>query len=180
MPSPRTKALVLAACLLAGAGAARAAEAPPPARALLIGVQDYPGLPERLHLRAPAGDVERLRAALVQAGLPTSDITVMTERDGARPTRAAVLAALLLNRAAKWPRKVSYAADTRSFLVEGSWAPLAVMMIIFFTRYAIAVTLAMHPELAATLWLPVAVSFAYGLMSGAFLARAVRILGAKS
>ena len=93
---------------------------------------------------------------------------------------AAVLAALLLNRVAKWPRKVSYAPETRSFLVEGSWAPLAVMMIIFFARYTVAVTLAMQPELAATLWLPVAVSFAYGLMSGAFLARAVRILGAKS
>jgi len=93
---------------------------------------------------------------------------------------AAVLAALLLNRVANWPRKVSYAPETRSFLVEGSWAPLAVMMVIFFARYATAVTLAMHPELAATLWLPVAVSFAYGLMSGAFLARAVRILGAKA
>jgi len=93
---------------------------------------------------------------------------------------AAVLAALLINRTAKWPRKVSYAADTRSFLVEGSWLPLTVMMIIFFTRYAVAVTLAMHPELAATLWLPVAVSLAYGLISGAFLARALRIFGARS
>lgn len=92
---------------------------------------------------------------------------------------AAVLAALLLNRAARWPRKVSYEPGTRSFLVEGSWAPLAVMMIIFFTRYVVTVTLAMHPELAATLWLPVAVSLAYGLMSGAFLARALRIYGAR-
>ncbi len=90
---------------------------------------------------------------------------------------AAVLGAVLVNRFAKWPRNVSYAAATRSFRVEGSWLPLAVMMIIFFTRYAVTVTLAMRPELAATLWLPVAVSFAYGLMSGAFLARALRILG---
>jgi hypothetical protein len=93
---------------------------------------------------------------------------------------AAVVAALLLNRAIRWPRQVSYAADTRTFHVAGSWAPLAVMMVIFFTRYAVAVTLAMQPALAATLWLPVAVSFAYGLMSGAFLARAVRILGART
>jgi hypothetical protein len=93
---------------------------------------------------------------------------------------ATVVAALHLNKTVKWPRKVSYSPDTRSFLVEGSWAPLAVMMIIFFARYTFAVTLAMHPELAATLWLPVAVSCAYGLMSGAFLARAVRILGAKA
>ena len=62
---------------------------------------------------------------------------------------------VLLNSFAKWPRKISYAADTRSFLVEGSWMPLAVMMIIFFTRYAVDVALAMQPGLVATLWLPV-------------------------
>ena len=92
---------------------------------------------------------------------------------------AGVAVALVLNRAAKWPRRVSYAPATRRFLVEGSWLPLAVMMIIFFTRYAVTVTLAMQPPLASTLWLPVLVSLAYGLMSGAFLARALRILAAR-
>ena len=90
---------------------------------------------------------------------------------------AAVAAAVLLNRFAKWPRKVAYTAATRSFLVEGSWLPLTVMMIIFFTRYAVNVTFAINPGLAASPWLAVGVSFAYGLMSGAFLARALRILG---
>lgn len=87
--------------------------------------------------------------------------------------------AVLLNRIAKWPRDVSYAPDARGFLVAGSWLPLAVMMIIFFTRYAVTVTLTVRPELAATAWLPIAVSFAYGLMSGAFVARALRILGTR-
>ena len=91
---------------------------------------------------------------------------------------AAVLIAVLLNRAVKWPRKVAYAAATRSFPVQGSWLPLAVMMLIFFTRYAVSVALAMQPGLATTPSLPAAVGFAYGLMSGAFLARALRILGA--
>lgn len=90
----------------------------------------------------------------------------------------AIAAAVLLNQFAKWPRRVAYTAATRSFLVEGSWMPLAVMMVIFFTRYAVTVTLAMHPELAASPWLAPGVSFGYGLMSGAFLARALRILGA--
>ncbi len=93
---------------------------------------------------------------------------------------AALLTAALLNRAAKWPRKVSYASDTRRFLVEGSWLPLAVMMLVFFTRYAVAVALAMRPELATASWLPIGVSFAYGLMSGAFLARALRIFSARN
>jgi len=88
------------------------------------------------------------------------------------------VAAVLLNRYAKWPRKVAYIAATRSFLVEGSWTPLAAMMIIFFARYAVSVSLAIHPELRSTYWLAPSVSLAYGLMSGAFLARALRILGA--
>lgn len=90
---------------------------------------------------------------------------------------AAVAAAVFLNNFAKWPRKVAYTAATRSFLVEGSWMPLAVMMLIFFTRYAVTVALAMQPGLAASPWLVAGVSVAYGLMSGAFLARALRILG---
>jgi hypothetical protein len=89
---------------------------------------------------------------------------------------AAVAAAVLLNSFAKWPRKVAYAAATRSFLVEGSWLPLAVMMLMFFSRYAVAVSLAMHPDLKAAPWLAPGVSSVYGLMSGAFLARALRIL----
>ena len=49
-----------------------------------------------------------------------------------------------------------------------------------FALFAVlVVTLAIRPELAATWWLPVGVSFAYGLMSGAFLARALRIFGAR-
>lgn len=88
----------------------------------------------------------------------------------------AVAAAVLLNRLAKWPRKVAYTAATRSFMVEGSWLPLVAMMLIFFTRYAVAVSLAIHPGLRAAPWLAPCVSVAYGLMSGAFLARALRIL----
>jgi hypothetical protein len=91
---------------------------------------------------------------------------------------AAVAAAVLLNRLAKWPRQIAYEPATRSFRVAGSWIPLAVMMLIFFTRYAVAVGLAVQPALAQSPWLAPGVAFAYGLMSGAFLARALRILGA--
>ena len=57
----------------------------------------------------------------------------------------AVGAAVLLNRHFRVPRQVSYAPDTRLFRVAGSWVPLAMMMAIFFTRYAIAVASAMQP-----------------------------------
>ena len=93
---------------------------------------------------------------------------------------AAVGTAVLLNRHFRIPRQVSYVPDTRQFRVAGSWAPLALMMAIFFTRYAIAVATAMQPALKAMPSFAAAVGFAYGLMSGTFLARAVRILGTRS
>jgi hypothetical protein len=89
----------------------------------------------------------------------------------------AVGAAVLINRYARIPRQVSYTPATRLFHVAGSWIPLAMMMAIFFARYAIAVALAMQPALKSMPVFASAVGAAYGLMSGAFLARALRILG---
>jgi len=90
----------------------------------------------------------------------------------------AVGTAVLLNRQFRIPRQVSYVPDTRQFRVAGSWIPLAMMMAIFFTRYAIAVATAMQPPLTSMPSFAAAVGFAYGLMSGTFLARALRILDA--
>jgi len=91
---------------------------------------------------------------------------------------AGIAAALLINRRARQPREVSYSADTRRFRVEGSSIPLALMMAIFFTRYVIAVATAMQPSVMTLPGFIAAVGFAYGLMSGSFLARALRILAA--
>ena len=91
---------------------------------------------------------------------------------------AGVGSAVLLNRYTRLPRQVSYAADTRMFQVEGSWIPLAMMMAIFFTRYVIAVATAMQPALKVMAAFAAAVGLAYGLFSGSFLARALRILAA--
>ena len=93
---------------------------------------------------------------------------------------AAVGAAVLINRYARVPRQVSYAPETRLFHVAGSWIPLAMMMAIFFTRYVIAVSMAMQPSLKTMPLFAAGVGAAYGLMSGSFLARAVRILGTHS
>jgi hypothetical protein len=91
---------------------------------------------------------------------------------------AGVGAAVLINLYARAPRKVSYAPDTRLFHVAGSWIPLTMMMAIFFARYAIAVAMAMQPALKSMPVFAAGVGAAYGLMSGSFLARALRILGA--
>ena len=49
------------------------------------------------------------------------------------------------------------------------------MMVIFFARYAIAVSLAIQPSLAGSPSFSALAGLAYGLMSGTFLARALRV-----
>jgi len=91
---------------------------------------------------------------------------------------AGVATAQLANRYARLPRKVSYDTEARRFRVEGSWVPLGLMMAIFILRYAIAVSIAIQPALAAETAFFAAVGFAYGTASGLFLARALRTLSA--
>jgi hypothetical protein len=91
------------------------------------------------------------------------------------------LGALLLpalNQRLNWPRVVTFEPRTATFGIAGSWIPLGLMMVIFFTRYAVAVLIAMRPSIAGTAMLAAGASFVYGSSSGAFLARAMRILRA--
>ena len=91
---------------------------------------------------------------------------------------AGVGAAVLIHRAARTPREVPYDPQARRFHVAGSWVPLGLMMVIFFLRYAIAVAIAIQPAPAAAPAFFPAPGIAYGLTSGFFLARSVRILAA--
>ena len=71
--------------------------------------------------------------------------------------------------------RVTVQADGR-FRIAGSWAPMALLMLIFWLRYAIVVALAVAPALR---WQPVFVVLgcaAYGLASGLIGARAWRVL----
>lgn len=88
---------------------------------------------------------------------------------------AGIGAAVLLNRALKQPAGARWDAARGAFHVPGSWVPLGLMMVIFFARYAIAVSLAMQPALAGAAGFSAAAGFAYGVMSGTFLARALRV-----
>lgn len=73
------------------------------------------------------------------------------------------------------PATTRYDAATRSFEVTGSAVPLALMMGIFFTKYAVAVQLAMHPALAHQADFTLAVGSLYGAFSGIFAARGIRL-----
>ena len=72
-------------------------------------------------------------------------------------------------------RGVSVSAETRSFFVPGSWLPLALMMAIFFTKYAVGVIVARQLPFAGESVFVGLVSLCYGLLSGVFLARALVI-----
>jgi len=73
------------------------------------------------------------------------------------------------------PAGTAYDAATRSFSLPGSPVPLALMMGIFFTKYAVGVSLAMSPALAQVPSFALVVSGLYGVFSGAFLGRAARL-----
>ena len=74
-------------------------------------------------------------------------------------------------------RRVAYDASTAHFTVPGSWMPLALMMGIFFFKYAVAVVHAMKPGILETTTAVAVVAGTYGLFSGLFMARALRVLG---
>lgn len=70
---------------------------------------------------------------------------------------------------------VRYDPSSRRFFQPGSWVPLALMMGIFATKYSVGVLLAMHPELARQAGFATGISTLYGLFSGVFAGRALRL-----
>jgi hypothetical protein len=61
-----------------------------------------------------------------------------------------------------------------SVLVRGSWAPMAMMMAIFFTKYITAVTLVMQPHASQNALFAAAVCTTFGVFNGCFLGRLAR------
>ena len=91
---------------------------------------------------------------------------------------AGLAAVVVANFALRLPHGVLRSQTARSFTVPGSWVPLALMMAIFFTRYAVAVAIARDAALPAAPGFAAAAGLAYGAFSGVFLARALHILRA--
>ncbi|MEO8297231.1 MAG: DUF6622 family protein [Burkholderiales bacterium] len=70
---------------------------------------------------------------------------------------------------------VQYAARKQRFSVPGSWAPLALMMGLFAVKFGAGMALALQPSLARSVPLALVASAAYGLFSGAFVARSMAL-----
>ncbi|RIX76326.1 DUF6622 family protein [Acidovorax cavernicola] len=86
---------------------------------------------------------------------------------------AALLATLVLR--LPLPATTRYDPAARQFQVAGTAVPLMLMMGIFFTKYVVGVSLAMHPELSRQAAFALGVPALYGAFSGIFAARALRL-----
>jgi Family of unknown function (DUF6622) len=87
-----------------------------------------------------------------------------------------VLLSVVSNQLIRRPSGVSYSGKSRQFTVPGSWLPFLLIMAIFGVKYVAAVEQALHPSLQDTVEFVLSLSLGYGLISGVFLARSVRIL----
>ncbi len=87
---------------------------------------------------------------------------------------AAAVLAVMLRRPA--PAGMRWDAAARRFALPGSAVPLLLILAIFITKYAVAVALAVQPGAAASLAVAVGVSALYGVFSGVFAGRALRLL----
>ena len=72
-----------------------------------------------------------------------------------------------------------YQIETRSFIVSGSWWPLVFIMAIFFTKYAVGVIASINPDLLKNISVALTLSLLYGVFSGTFFTRAIRVLKVK-
>lgn len=84
-----------------------------------------------------------------------------------------VAASVLIYRSLGVRRAASYDPQQGTFQLSGSWLPLCLMLVIFSTKYAMAIVLAMHPALHNAPLFATGLSLCYGILSGFFLARAV-------
>lgn len=84
-------------------------------------------------------------------------------------------ATVLVGRRVPLAAGTRYDPATRQFHLAGSAVPLVLMMSVFFTKYAVGVALAMHPELHRQAAFAFGIPMLYGALSGIFMARALRL-----
>lgn len=70
----------------------------------------------------------------------------------------------------------SYTVETKQFTVAGSVIPLALMMSIFLLKYFVGASMAMKTGFTTDASFPIIISLLYGIFSGAFAGRALRLL----
>jgi hypothetical protein len=71
--------------------------------------------------------------------------------------------------------QVQYDAASRRFQLPGSVVPLALFMGIFFTKYAVGISMGVQPALAHNSGFALSIGALYGAFSGIFLARTAKL-----
>ncbi|OOG39124.1 hypothetical protein B0B52_15810 [Polaromonas sp. A23] len=74
------------------------------------------------------------------------------------------------------PAGARYDNASRKFQLPGSWIPMVLIMAIFLTKYVVGVSLVMHPELKVHANFSLAIGTLYGVFSGIFAGRAIRLV----
>lgn len=72
-----------------------------------------------------------------------------------------------------YPKLVGFSKQTSQLTIAGSWAPLLLMMAIFFTKYFVGFAVARQLPIINEVIFAVLLSLLYGAFSGIFLARGV-------
>lgn len=75
------------------------------------------------------------------------------------------------------PQDLLFNRQNSTYRVPGSWAPLLLISVAFCARYAIGIALARHGALRDSTLFGVACAFVFGGISGAFLGRALNLVG---
>lgn len=93
---------------------------------------------------------------------------------GAWLAAALIVATLVVQRPV--PAGTAYDAATRQFTLPGSWMPMALILGIFVTKYAVGVATTMHPLLKLEPLFALGITTLYGVFSGLFAGRTLRLL----
>jgi hypothetical protein len=124
------------------------------------------------------------RAAVLPAALAALSLAGVAASFGAGgPALTAwlvgIVAALIATPRLLPAPQVRWSAALETVHVAGSWLPLALIVGLFATRYAVGASLAMHPELALHTAFAVPVGVACGLFSGVFASRGLQMWRAR-
>lgn len=128
-------------------------------------------------------EVARWLAYLLPAGMVILSLVGVTSNFGAHWLAislwlAGLCAMALLGYQLMPVKHLHYLAESNRFYIPGSWMPLLVILAIFFTKYCVAVLVALaNPLVMQTGFMPT-MCLIYGGFSGYFVARALGLVRA--
>jgi hypothetical protein len=125
--------------------------------------------------------VSALRVALLPAGMSLFSIWGTTSAFATAPNPvvlgavwlAAAAAAYLLTAGGRAAGR--YDPTSRVFRLPGSYVPLALILAVFLTKYAVGVEIAMQPSVVRDMGFALPIAALYGAFSGLFAGRGARL-----